>query len=140
MMNMKRSMGMFVPFDINIMTYDILKDIVDEESSEGLGAVAALLLHLTKFEDCIAKLSDVDYVGAQIHKRGFYMRRIINDYKYKLFCVTRDGKWFFSPYLRLRREAGRRWAEEWLPDTSMTEEEASEREAAINNQITNNKR
>ena len=97
-MNVKRSMGMFVPFDINIMTYSVLKDIVDEESSEGLGAAAALLLHLDKFPSGIAKLRSTNVVAAQIHKKNSYLRHIINDYR--MFRLTPDGQSFYSPYLR----------------------------------------
>ena len=109
-----------------------------QEGFEGVGICLAVLLHLIQYPGCIAKLSDVNYVGAQIRKRGSYMRRIINDYG--LFRVTEDDERFFSPYLRMRRKAGRRRAEEWLLDTSMTDEEAAEREAAANNQIINNQR
>ena len=123
--------------DENFRYFMPIGEIVADEGAEGLAAVMALLLHLIQYPDCITTLSDVNYVGAQIHKRGSYMRRIINDYG--LFRVTEDGKWFFSPYLRLKRKAGPRRAEEWLLDTSMTDEEVAEREAAANNQITNNK-
>ena len=68
-----------------------------QEGFEGVGIYLAVLLHLIQYPGCIARLSDVNYVGAQIRKRGAYMRRIINDYR--LFRVTEDGKRFFSPYL-----------------------------------------
>ena len=135
LMNMNINNERCLLIDESLMCFEPLNEIVADEGAEGLGAVMALLVRLLQFPDCITNLSDVNYVGAQIHKRGSYMRRIINNYG--LFCVTQDGKWFFSPYLRMRRK---RRAEEWILDTSMTEEEVAEREAAANNQITNNQR
>ena len=137
MTDMNTNFGRCLLIDENLMDFEPLHEIVADEGAEGLAAVMALLLRLIQYPGCITTLSDVNYVGAQIRKRGSYMRRIINDYG--LFRVTEDGKRFFSPYLRLKRKAGPRRAEEWLLDTSMTDEEVAEREAAANNQITNNK-
>ena len=94
----QRSMRMFVPIDINFLTFEEVKDIYDEEGVIGVGAVIVMLLHLLQFKGGIAKLRDVKVLAYQMRKKHSYLLHIINDYR--MFRVTPDGQSFYSPYLR----------------------------------------
>ena len=94
----QRSMKMFVPIDINFLTFEEVKDIYDEEGVIGVGVVIVMLLHLLQFRGGIAKLRDVKVLAYQMRKKHSYLLHIINDYR--MFRVTPDGQSFYSPYLR----------------------------------------
>ena len=81
----------------NFMDYGIVKDLMEEEGSDGLGVVIALLLLLCQSDDGIAKVSGVKSLAYQLRTDYLYARHIIEDYR--LFRLTRDRQSFYSPYL-----------------------------------------
>ena len=88
----------FIPFYSYFMDYAPVKEIVDREGADGLGAVTALLLQLLKFRGGIASLSDLKTLAVPLRKRKAYLLHIVTDYR--MFRVTPDGLSFYSPYLR----------------------------------------
>ena len=104
--------------DEDFMDNTIVKDIMDEESAKGLGAVMGLLLQLIMFDDGIARLSYIKPLAALLQTSYGYMLHIIKDYR--MFRLTPDRRSFYSPYLRKTEDA--EYGTAWLLDMPEREE------------------
>ena len=102
----------------HFMNYRIVKDILEEEGSDGLGVVMALLLHLCQRKDGIAKVSSVRSLACQLRTGYLYTCHIIEDYE--LFRLTEDGLSYYSPYLHKTADA-EGMGVAWILDLSTSE-------------------
>ena len=103
----------------NFMDYRIVKDIVEEEGSDGLGMAMALLLHLCQRKDGIARLSSVRSLACQLRTGYLYTCHIIEDYR--LFRLTEDGLSYYSPYLHKTADT-EGMGVAWILDLSKSED------------------
>ena len=108
----------YLLIDEDFMDNAIVKDVVDEESAKGLGAMTALLLQLIMFDDGMASMGDIRPLAALLQTSCGYLFHIIKDYR--VFRLTPDRLSFYSPYLRKTEDAEGGIA--WLLDTPATEE------------------
>ena len=96
-MKLQANRKSYLLIEKRFMDYRIVKDIVEEEGSDGLGMAMALLLHLCQSRDGIARLSSVRSLAYQLRTGYLYTCHIIEDYR--LFRLTEDGLTYYSPYL-----------------------------------------